>query len=79
MEHAILVRNSNFKPFFSTAASRTVETKSVHPSDFPSLLAVLKDVLDALSTNGKSTKKSETTLSSLGNYKQRSDRPLYLR
>ena len=77
MEHAILVRNSNFKPFFSTAASRTVETKSVHPSDFPSLLAVLKDVLDALSTNGKSTKKS--TLSSLGNYKQRSDRPLYLR
>ena len=56
-----------------------METKSVHPSDFPSLLAVLKDVLDALSTNGKSTKKSETTLLSLGNYKQRSDRPLYLR
>ena len=53
-----------------------MQIKSVPPSDFPSLLAVLKDVLGALSTNGKSTKKSET---SLGNYKQRSDRPLYLR
>lgn len=51
-----------------------MQTKSVPPNDFPSLLVVLKDALDALSTNGKSTKKSETTLSSLG-----TDRSLYLR
>ena len=60
-----------FKTLFSTDANRTAQTKSVPPSDFPLLPAVLKDALDALSTNGKSTKKSATALSSLGNYKQR--------
>ena len=64
------------KPSFSIDASRIAQTKSVPPSDFPLLPAVLKDALDALSTNGKSTKKSVTALKSLGNHKQRLYRTL---
>ena len=66
----VLCEKFKFKPLFSTAASRTAHTKSVPPSDFPLLPVVLKDALDALSTNGKCTKKSATALASLGNYKQ---------
>ena len=69
-ETCVLFGKFKFKPLFSTAASRTVQTKSVPPSDFPLLPAVLKDALDALSTIGKCTKKSATALSSLGNHKE---------
>ena len=66
----MLCEKFKFKPLFSTAASRTAQTKSVPPSDFPLLPAVLKDALDALSTNGKCTKMSATALSTLGNHKK---------